>query len=126
MSEIIARDYLSPQDLAPFLEETLVGQTVVKVEGTHIYLRNGTILELEEAYDCCAGGDVTILPKGIEGATITGVSTEDNQKINWENDGDIKIFLLAESSVVAEVDHTWGIGTGYYFYGLHYTVRKVV
>ena len=111
---------LTESDLA----EHLVGKSIRSISGDTIELTDGTVLEVEDAGDCCAwfAGDVKafdFVNNVITGVTRLDLDSTESAPERWS------LQVYSAHKLIAEVNIEGDSTSGYYGHSVNMTVRGV-
>lgn len=113
----MSRQSIEHEELADRLREVVIGHRLISVDGETITLDNGTRIKISGSSDCCAWGDATLGKIVDSEHVITGVRSVDDG-----NKSEATVFLMTDAGSAMEIAQEWDESSGYYFYGLYFTV----
>lgn len=109
---------MSRDDLA----QRLVGKSIKGIAGSVIELTDGTVLEIEDASDCCAWFTGDIKAFDFADNVITGVEQVD-AKAAGEYDEAWTLKVFSAHKVIAEVNIEGNSTSGYYCHSVALRVK---
>lgn len=100
----------------------LIGKSIRAIAGNTIELTDGTVLEIEDAADCCAWfhGDIKAFDFAanvITGITRKEATTEDEDNEAWT------LQVFSAHKVIAEVNIEGNASSGYYCHSVGLNVK---
>lgn len=106
------------------LEQRLVGKSIKGIAGSVIELTDGTVLEIEDASDCCAWFSGDIKAFDFTDNVITGVSRKEAKAADeWDEAWTLQVF--SAHKVIAEVNIEGNATSGYYCHSVGLRVKGV-
>lgn len=104
------------------LSTHLVGKSIRSISGNTIELTDGTVLEVEDAADCCAwfSGDVKAFD--FTDNVITGVTRKDVDAAE-EYDEAWTLQVFSAHKIIAEVNIEGNASSGYYCHSVGLRVK---
>ena len=111
------------------LSKEMVGKSIVRIdeEKSTIALNDGTVLELESDFGCCAWFEVMSMKAiDVEDNVITAVNNEDSTLKNGDrSSGAFDIVVLSRQKEIARVQIDGDPTSGYYCSSVRMVVRKI-
>ena len=129
MKGVISQENMSSGEFAEWIQENLIGETLVSVSDEQLVTESGWEVALEPNIGCdCGSGTAAIWlennPKKLGVITGSGVEqyTDPDDKYNEDL---FKLFIYMEGIPTLEFSGDDGYGNGYYGYGFYVSVRNV-
>ncbi|MCS4277378.1 hypothetical protein M2390_003146 [Mycetocola sp. BIGb0189] len=107
------------------LSGQLIGKSITAIAGKTMTLNDGTVLEFENAADCCAWFDATLESIDLNDNAITAV-TRVGAKAAEDYDEAWSLHILSAHKLIAKVNIEGNASSGYYCHSILLNVKPAV
>ena len=117
--------YTRPDNLvydmtAKDLERELIGKTVTAIDESEnkLTLNDGTTLEFQDTFDCCAWFNANLRAGNLTDNAITAIKVTDRQEEEY-GDEDYTIHIFAANKKIADLDIDGNPTSGFYCHSIN-------